>query len=180
MFARNHGWKRGTAAGAAIAAILLLAACGGGSASGGSGNPSTSQPPAETSRSSAPQAANGTPVAVALGETDVSHMFMKLDTTTTPAGPVSFTVTNQGVKKHEFVVLATDTPASDFAIASFEGEKDRMNEDAEGVKNVGETGDMDPGSTMTLTLDLAAGHYALVCNLPGHYRMGMFSDFVVT
>ncbi len=180
MFARKQGWKRGLAAVAAIVGILLLAACGGGNSSAANANPSASQPAAETSPSSAPQAANGTPVAVTLGETDVSHMFMNLDTTTVPAGPVSFTVVNQGVKKHEFVVLSTDTTASKFPIASFEGEKDRMNEDAEGVENVGETGDMDAGSTKTLTLDLAPGHYALVCNLPGHYRMGMFTDFVVS
>jgi uncharacterized cupredoxin-like copper-binding protein len=25
--------------------------------------------------------------------------------------------------------------------------------------------------------DLKAGHYALVCNLPGHYKAGMHVDF---
>jgi uncharacterized cupredoxin-like copper-binding protein len=45
--------------------------------------------------------------------------------------------------------------------------------------NVGETGDMDAGTSKTLTIDLKPGHYALVCNLAGHYRMGMYSDFEV-
>jgi uncharacterized cupredoxin-like copper-binding protein len=31
-----------------------------------------------------------------------------------------------------------------------------------------------------LTADLSPGHYALVCNLPGHYKAGMHVDFWVT
>ena len=26
---------------------------------------------------------------------------------------------------------------------------------------------------------LSAGHYALICNLPGHYKTGQFADFYV-
>ena len=165
-----------------VAALaLLLAACsssGGGSSTAAAG--STGVSTATEAPTTAAAVAAGTPVVVTLGESDVSHMFMNVDSKTAPAGPVSFTVTNEGVKKHEFVVLSTDTQAADFPIASFEGEKDRMNEDSEGMKNLGETGDMDPGSTQILTMKLPPGHYALVCNLPGHYRMGMYTDFVVS
>ena len=52
-------------------------------------------------------------------------------------------------------------------------------EDTAGT-NVGETGDMEAGTTKTLTIDLAPGHYAFVCNLPGHYGQGMHTDFTVT
>ncbi|MGZ4189647.1 MAG: plastocyanin/azurin family copper-binding protein [Actinomycetota bacterium] len=38
---------------------------------------------------------------------------------------------------------------------------------------------MEAGTSKTLTITLKPGHYALVCNLPGHYRMGMHQDFVV-
>ena len=48
--------------------------------------------------------AEGAPVAVAVGETDVQHMYMNVDQATVPAGTVTFTVANEGVKKHEFVV----------------------------------------------------------------------------
>jgi uncharacterized cupredoxin-like copper-binding protein len=33
---------------------------------------------------------------------------------------------------------------------------------------------------MMLTLDLPEGHYAVVCNLKGHYASGMHEDFWVT
>jgi uncharacterized cupredoxin-like copper-binding protein len=92
---------------------------------------------------------------------------------------VTFTVTNAGTIPHEFVVLHTKTQAGDFSITSFEGETQRFDEDTAG-KNVGETGDMAVGATATLTIDLAPGHYAFVCNLPAHYGQGMHTDFTVT
>jgi uncharacterized cupredoxin-like copper-binding protein len=159
-------------ASAAFVVAGLLSACGGASAGAQSSGAATSEAPAESA------AASGAQVNVQLGETDVSHMYMNVDQTTVQAGEVTFNVDNQGVKTHEFVVLKTDTSAGDFQLTTFEGEKDRIDEDADGV-NVGETGDMDAGTTKTLTIDLKPGHYALVCNLAGHYRMGMFSDFVV-
>ncbi len=120
-----------------------------------------------------------TPITVALGETDPTHMYIHVSSTVAPAGKVTFIVTNEGTKTHEFVVLSTTTPADSFPIVSFEGEANRINEDAKGVTNVGETGDMEPGTTQALTIDLASGHYALVCNLAGHYAMGMHQDFWV-
>lgn len=158
----------------AVASILglLLAACGGAKAT---------QPPQNDvpSSAAAPAQAKGTVVGVQLGETDLTHMYMKVDKSSVPAGLMTFSVVNQGVKTHEFVVLKTNTKAGDFPIVSFEGEKDRINEDTAG-DNVGETGDMAAGSTKTLSIKLKPGHYALVCNLPGHYRMGMFTDFQVS
>ena len=95
-------------------------------------------------------------ITVALGETDPNTMYIHLSAPVAPEGPVSFIVTNEGTETHEFVVLQTETPAADFPIVSFEGEANRIDEDAKGVVNVGETGDMEPGTSMTLTLDLAA------------------------
>ena len=97
-----------------------------------------------------------------------------------PEGSVSFLVTNTADETHEFVVLQTDQPADSFPIVSFEGETNRIDEEATGVVNVGETGDMEAGAVQMLTLDLPPGHYAVVCNLPGHYAAGMHQDFWVT
>jgi uncharacterized cupredoxin-like copper-binding protein len=44
---------------------------------------------------------------------------------------------------------------------------------------VGEVEGLRHGQTKTLRAKLAPGHYALICNLPGHYRRGMFADFAV-
>jgi uncharacterized cupredoxin-like copper-binding protein len=119
-------------------------------------------------------------VAVTLSETDPDHMSIGLSQSFAPTGQVSFMVSNTDTVKHEFVVLKSDTAADAFPIVSFEGEANRIDEDAKGVTNVGETGDMEPGAVMMLTLKLAPGHYAVVCNLPGHFASGMHQDFFVT
>jgi len=100
-------------------------------------------------------------------------------TATPAAGSVTFTVTNAGSITHEFVVLKTKTAAADIEVGTFEGESARINEDTAGT-NVGETGDMQPGATSTLTVDLAPGHYVFLCNLPGHYMQGMHVDVTVS
>ena len=51
--------------------------------------------------------------------------------------------------------------------------------EADETGNVGEVGDVKPGTAKTLTLALKPGHYALICNLPGHYKAGQFADFSV-
>ena len=91
--------------------------------------------------------------------------------TSEPAGNVTFTVTNGGAMVHEFVVVATDTDA-----ASLPTEADGS---AKEDGAVGEIPDMEPGSTKSVTLNLKAGKYALICNIPGHYAGGMRADFTV-
>jgi uncharacterized cupredoxin-like copper-binding protein len=150
-----------------IAGLLATTACASSpAATAGAGSPA--------SKSTTPAVASGGAIQVGLAEWKISPTV-----TTVAAGPVAFDVTNNGTTPHEFVVLRTDTSSADFPITSFEGESPRFNEDTAG-ENVGETGDMEVGATKTLQIDLKPGHYALVCNLPGHYGAGMHVDFVVT
>ena len=39
--------------------------------------------------------------------------------------------------------------------------------------------DLAAGATKTLTLNLKPGHYALICNIAGHYMAGMYADLTV-
>ena len=86
-----------------------------------------------------------------------------------PAGKVTFKVRNDGAVKHEFVVLRTDKQAGSLLKGA----------EADEAGNVGEIPDLPPGSAKTLSLNLKAGHYALICNLPGHYKAGQHVDFNV-
>ena len=85
------------------------------------------------------------------------------------AGRVAFKVRNAGSIKHEFVVLRTDKKASDLLKGN----------EADEAGNVGEIGNLQPGQTKALSLNLKAGHYALICNLPGHYKLGQHADLTV-
>ncbi len=159
----------GRTVGLILGAVLLVGtACS--SASGGASSPSPSAAATETV---SPSGAAITTVPVGLQQWSVNP-----STTTIPAGPITFEVTNNGTQEHEFVVFKTSTLAADIPITSFEGQKNRINEDTSGT-NLGETGDLDPGKTSNLTIDLAPGHYVFFCNLPGHYAKGMRIDVTV-
>jgi uncharacterized cupredoxin-like copper-binding protein len=86
-----------------------------------------------------------------------------------PKGKVRFIVTNTGTIRHEFVVLRTNKPAGNLL----------KGKEADEAGNVGEIGGIPPGQAKTLNLILKVGHYALICNLPGHYASGQFADFYV-
>src|SRR5262245_26676977 len=75
------------------------------------------------------------------------------------AGRVTFKVHNAGAINHEFVVLRTNRKASQLLKGN----------EADEAGNVGEIGDLQPGQTKRLSLNLKAGHYALTWNLTGHY-----------
>ena len=76
---------------------------------------------------------------------------------------------NAGKIGHEFVVLRTAKPAADLLKGS----------EADETGNVGEIGGIAPGQTKQLSLALKPGHYALSCNLPGHYAAGPHADLTV-
>ena len=156
---------------AAVSLVALLSACSSSSSSSTSSAAATT--PAATSTSTSSSMAEGTAVTVAVGETDVQNQYMNVDPASVPAGTVTFTVTNEGVKKHEFVVLQTDANPDKLTV-----EGDEVVEDD--YDSPGEIGDLPAGATDTLTLDLPAGKYVLICNLKGHYRMGMYTPFTVT
>ncbi|MEP7041025.1 MAG: sulfocyanin-like copper-binding protein [Chloroflexota bacterium] len=95
-----------------------------------------------------------------------------LSATSASAGIVEFDVTNAGTIIHEFVILKTDTLAKDLPLSG-----DSVDEDA--LDAIGEVAETDPSGTGTFTATLAAGHYAIICNIPGHVMQGMVTDFTV-
>ena len=120
----------------------------------------------------APAVASQTAPAPALAHrVGVSLREFAVDTTASTAatGKVTFNVRNTGKVTHEFVVLRTAKPAGSLLKGN----------EADETGNVGETGDLTPGASKTVALNLKPGHYALICNLPGHYKAGQHTDFTV-
>ena len=70
------------------------------------------------------------------------------------------------------VVVRTDTPAGDLP------EKDGKRDVTGAIGEVG-AAQLQPGASASLTRTMKAGHYALICALPGHYEAGMYADFTV-
>jgi len=103
---------------------------------------------------------------------NLTEFTIALSATSAPAGPVTFNVTNGGTIVHEFVILKTDTLAKDLPLTA-----NKVNEDA--YDAIGEVAETDPAKSGTFTATLAAGHYAIICNIPGHVTEGMVTDFTV-
>jgi len=100
---------------------------------------------------------------------------VQLDTNTASAGKITFQVTNAAEKTtHELVILKTDL-AEDNLPMKADGTVDESK-----LSNKGEAEDVLPGKTKKVTVKLAPGHYVLICNTPGHYKMGMHTVFTVT
>lgn len=98
------------------------------------------------------------------------EMAFTVDPPSAKAGNVTFDMTNDGTVTHELVVIKTNKKAGDLPTDS--------SGKASETGTVGE-GEVEAGATDELTLKLTSAHYALICNLPGHYTAGMYTDFNV-
>ena len=86
------------------------------------------------------------------------------------AGKVTLVARNVGQLDHNLVVLRTNLAPGKLPVA-----RARATE----IGRVGKTPVFSPGQTRRLTLTLKAGKYVLICNVPGHYKAGMFVGFRV-
>ena len=102
------------------------------------------------------------------------------DSTSAPAGEVTFHVTNDGPEDvHEFVIFKTDLAPDALPTA----EDGSVDEAGEGVELIDEIEDIPVGESQDVTVTLDAGSYALICNIVEsgevHYTMGMRTGFTV-
>lgn len=107
---------------------------------------------------------------------DVSVTMKDFSLTATPgtfaAGAISFGIDNAGPSVHEFVVLRTDDTPDALPVQNGVIPEDQ-------IDLVDEVEDIPPGTETSLDVNLAAGNYVLVCNLPAHYEQGMYAVFTV-
>jgi uncharacterized cupredoxin-like copper-binding protein len=95
---------------------------------------------------------------------------------TVKAGKVTFKVTNDSKDTvHEMIVMYLANPGKPLPYIEAES---RVDEDKAGDK--GEVSELEPGKSGALTVDLKAGKYLLICNVPGHYGAGMWTEFTVS
>jgi uncharacterized cupredoxin-like copper-binding protein len=135
-------------------AALAVTGCGSSSTSGASASAKPAPPAAAVQR-----------VPVDLTDFNIAESKTHLH-----PGKVTFEVKNTGKVPHEFLVIDTAKPAAKL------GHGPRVPEKG----NIGETGNVKPGASKTLVLNLRKGHYAVICNDPGHYIAGMHKDLTVS
>lgn len=98
-----------------------------------------------------------------------------------PAGQVSFRVWNAGMMVHELVILPLQPGGVGTRTVGSDGLVSEAGSLGEASRTCGEgAGDgIAPGAAGWVTLSLDPGRYVLICNLPGHYAMGMFTGLEV-
>jgi uncharacterized cupredoxin-like copper-binding protein len=119
-----------------------------------------------------PSASAGAPAVAGAVAVDLSEWKVASTPATASAGSVTFNVANKGAQIHEFVVVKTDLKADALPVVD-----NKIDEST--LTPVDEIEDIAAGATPTLTVDLAAGHYVLLCNIETHYSQGMHADFDV-
>jgi plastocyanin len=139
---------------ATLLLILSIAACGGGAGA---------TPPSARSAAPAPGGASATGGGSATGSasagatTPLIERDFRFDTPDLAVtGVVSLAVTNAGPTVHDVTIRDTSGTV------------------------LGETEDLKPGATETLTADLPAGTYMIFCSLPGHESLGLKGTLTVT
>jgi uncharacterized cupredoxin-like copper-binding protein len=119
-----------------------------------------------------------------MGGSPVRGGMMRLSATTSSVtrGTISFVATNVGSVNHEFLVL----PLPEGQIVGTRAIHDdgRIDElgslgEASNTCGAGSGDGIAPGTSSWVTITLAPGRYELVCNLPGHYAAGMYTQLTV-
>jgi len=176
----------------ALALGVVLVACGGG---GGGGKKTPSPTKAATAAKTATKAATEAmtaeatatkaiaPEATATKAPSTSKTTLDVaekeftitpSITTVPAGNITFNVRNTGTVAHDFLVIKTELdpaalPYDQAAYKVIESQVDVLKHQH----------DIPVGGSATVTLDLTAGHYVLICNVPSHYESRMRIAFTV-
>jgi uncharacterized cupredoxin-like copper-binding protein len=103
---------------------------------------------------------------------DLSDFKVAADHATVPAGKVVFGIRNHAAMAHELKVIKTDRAAEALEV-------DASSAKAKEDGKVGELLNISAGASRKLVLELAPGRYVLICNIAGHYQLGMRTSLVV-
>lgn len=91
---------------------------------------------------------------------------------------------NDGKIAHELVMFKTDLTAAQLLTdpsTAVQPATGKLNEDSDKLVSVLDSGNTVPPGTSRVVPSgpLTAGHYVLMCDLPGHYALGMYEDVTV-
>jgi uncharacterized cupredoxin-like copper-binding protein len=105
-----------------------------------------------------------------------SNFTIHLSASHVAAGPFALVANNRGPSAHELVVFRTSLAPNKLPV---DAAGDIVENSPELVKVADSGASLAPGQSRTLYTVLAPGNYVFVCNLPGHYRLGMRAVLVV-
>jgi len=162
----------GAAVGATAATLVVLAVTNHSSTS------TTTTKATATAPAKPPAAASGGLLTAPNVQATLSDYKVVLPTTNISKGIKSLEVKNAGAVQHELLVFH---PAASIDPANLPlGPDGNVNEDAPGINKISDGENIDPTKDQARQVDLSEpGTYAFLCNLPGHYKAGMWTVVTV-
>ena len=165
-------------------ALLSIVIAGAAAACGSTGSAPSPAPSAGAPASSQPSTApTASPVASAAavsaspesGPTISLYEWKVIVASTLKSGSSSFTISNFGAVPHELLVFKSELEPSAYPTDA----AGDIKEEGAGVTLVSDGDNIDPGGSQARTVDLEPGTYLFVCNIPGHFKAGMFTVVTV-
>ena len=90
-------------------------------------------------------------------------------------GTVNLHIVNGGLVAHELLVIKSDLAPSAYPMKDGD-----IDEEGAGITMTSDGENIDPGAHQTRSVDLSEpGTYLFVCNLPNHFKAGMYSVVTV-
>jgi uncharacterized cupredoxin-like copper-binding protein len=109
------------------------------------------------------------------GPVTLSDFKVQPAATTVAAGKVTFQIHNAGAVQHELLVFRSGLAPNAYPLK--DGDIDEENPV---ITKVSDGDNIDPGGSQSRTVDLTQpGTYLFVCNLPGHFKAGMYEVVTV-
>jgi uncharacterized cupredoxin-like copper-binding protein len=103
---------------------------------------------------------------------DMKEYAITLSVPTIKAGTIKFGIRNNGTMVHDFDVYKTDLPIDKLPVDGGTA-KVKMDGLVKQMINISAQ------RSTTLSADLAAGRYVIICNVAGHYQLGMRAELQV-
>lgn len=103
---------------------------------------------------------------------DLKEYAITLSVASVKAGIVKFGIRNDGTMVHDFDLIKTDLALDKLPI---DGAAAKAKEDGLVKQMINIAGQR----STTISADLAAGHYVIICNVAGHYQLGMRAELKV-
>ena len=103
---------------------------------------------------------------------DLKEYAITLSVATIKAGTIKFGIRNNGTMVHDFDLYKTDLPIDKLPIDQGAA-KVKMDGLVKQMINIS------ANRSTTITADLVAGRYVIICNVAGHYQLGMRAELQV-
>jgi uncharacterized cupredoxin-like copper-binding protein len=103
---------------------------------------------------------------------DLKEYAVTLGVATIKAGTIKFGIRNNGTMVHDFDLYKTDLPLDKLPVDGGSA-KVKMDGLVKQMINIA------ANRSTTISADLAAGRYVIICNVAGHYQLGMRAELQV-